>query len=57
MGVPHLVQNVRVACSDDLKLVSSPATSRNDAGGTVNHATNGAAPARRQIEQWQPVEW
>jgi hypothetical protein len=27
----------------------------NSPGFTVNHATNGAALARRQIEQWQAV--
>jgi hypothetical protein len=41
----------------DAKRVGAPATSWNSARGTANHATIGAAAARRHIEQWQTVGW
>lgn len=54
-GVPQEGQNVRVAWSDDRKLLGWPETIRNDPGFTENQATNGAALVRRQIEQRQAV--
>jgi hypothetical protein len=54
-GVPHRGQKVRVPCSDDRKLAGAPDVKWKLADGMVNHATNGAALVRRQIEQWQLV--
>jgi hypothetical protein len=53
--VPQSGQNERVACSDDLKCWGSPSTNRNDSGGTLNHATDGAPATWRHIVQWQIV--
>lgn len=56
-GVPHRGQNLRVACSDDRKVVGSPDENLNPAEGTVTQATSGAPLIRRHMEQWQLVSF
>ena len=54
-GVPHRGQKVRLPCAEERKLAGSPAEKAKSETGTLNHETNGAPLARRQIEQWQFV--
>jgi hypothetical protein len=54
-GVPQRGQKVRVPCTDERRSLGFPATTWNDAAGTVNQATNGAPLVRRQTLQWQHV--
>ena len=55
--MPHDPQNWRTTPGLDPYAAAVPATQRNAADGTVNHATAAAPTARRQSAQWHTVSW